>query len=45
MMNKNLQDVRFIKIGEEDSGALDFFVVGRDARGILVGLKTITVET
>ncbi|MEY4632348.1 MAG: hypothetical protein RIQ81_2468 [Pseudomonadota bacterium] len=45
VMHENLQDVRFIKIGKGDSGALDFFVVGRDARGFLIGVKTIKVET
>lgn len=44
-MESKLQDVRFIKVGVPDSGALDLYIVGRTTDGKLVGLKTQSVET
>jgi hypothetical protein len=44
-MESQLKSVRFIKVGVPDHGDLELFVVGLDAQGHLVGLKTHTVET
>lgn len=42
---KDFKDLRGFKVGKPDSGSLDLHIVGRNADGYLVGVKTITVET
>jgi len=44
-MEMDLEDIRLIKVGEEDSGALDLFLIGRTPDGKLIGLRTISIET
>jgi|GEM_PF-1736635 len=42
---KTFKNVRLMKVGTPDSGALEFYILGLTKEGHLVGLKTISVET
>lgn len=49
LLESNLTDVRVYRVAEpgrdELDGAIDVYIVGRNAHGDLVGLRTVSVET
>ncbi len=45
LLLKDFKEVRILKVGEEDSGTLYLYLVGRTADGRLVGLYTTVAET
>ena len=49
LLEANLTDVRVYRVAEpgrdELVGAIDVYIVGRNAHGDLVGLRTVSVET
>ncbi len=44
-LSKEFKELRGFKVGTPDSGALDIYIVGRNAEGFVVGVRTISVET